>query len=180
MLSGLSNCDKKKIIWPKTIQTNLEKSPWPRSHWTPHWSPNSRKGRSRPRRSDQRAILILLGTRIKTESDRPYGLMGDQNSSGNAKGDQTPQFAGEQCSFEPTSIPQTGDQCAIILKWERDCDYTPATNLVAGSRSRNCGSSGNAVVVTTESNPGWPWWWTILKIWTTQKAFHLARKKRSI
>ena len=34
--------------------------------------------------------------------------MGDQKSSGNAKGDQTPQLASKQCSFEPTSVPQKG------------------------------------------------------------------------
>ena len=90
----------------------------PRSLWTPHWSPSSRKGRSRPRKGDKKAIkeklppvgmrgrsgsdratLILLRNRIKAWSDRRCGLMGDQKSSGNAKGNQTPQFASETVVF---------------------------------------------------------------------------------
>ena len=113
-------CNSKKNLLVRYLQQNrcnfiklqTRQQIWPLSHWTPHWSPNSRKGRSRAQKGDQRvikekrapvetrgrsgsdrAILILFGSRIKAGSDRPFGLMGDQKSSGNAKGDQTPQFA---------------------------------------------------------------------------------------
>ena len=63
-----------------------------------------------------RAILILLGIRIKTGSDRPSGLMGDQKASWNGKVDQDHAIWGQtsdrlewhkNSGFFPSSIPST-------------------------------------------------------------------------
>ena len=151
-------------IFPHIGIYKIERPQRPRSHWTPHWCPNSRKGRSRPRKGDQRAIkekeapvgtrgrsgsdraiLILLGSRIQAGSDRRFGLIVIKSLVGTQRAIRPHNLLAKQCSFEPTTVPKKEDQCAIILKWECDRSFTPATNLVVGSWSRNCGSNGNTV-----------------------------------
>ena len=72
-------CCGKEEVWLGCI--------WPRSHWTPHWSPCSRKGRSRPREA----------------------IKGDQSeisSSGNARAIRI-----WPCNFNPT--PEEDQNCTV-------------------------------------------------------------------